>query len=282
MSRKKNIIPLAAGILVGMAMSGPAAHAAVEYLQALPSNNAIYLDGQQIQMEAYTINGNNYVKLRDIGEAVGFNVYWDGAVQIDSDSPYTGTVPQATQTITVEPPKADYSQAELMPQPKVGDTVTCSDGYEYEITDVSKYQNSMFASEETGALPEPTCDWSLLDQPELPAPEARHFTSGGKEYLFVRNLYETRRMQYTLYNAIGDNPQTWQDGKPVTRADGSPLVTVNLTIPDDVNAYSFWPWRSSQITNLFNSCPPREYFLEAYDVYCEGAYRYTEYYIYVK
>lgn len=28
-------------------------------------------------MEAYTINGNNYVKLRDIGEKVGFNVYWD-------------------------------------------------------------------------------------------------------------------------------------------------------------------------------------------------------------
>ena len=222
------------------------------------------------------------MKLRDIGEAVGFNVYWDGAVQIDSDSPYTGAAPQATQTVTVEQPKADYSQDELMHQPKVGDKVICSDGYVYEITDVSKYQNSMFSSEETGALPEPTCDWSLLDQPELPAPEARHFTSGGKEYLFVRNLYETRRMQYTLYNAIGDDPQTWRDGKPVTRADGNPMVTVNLTIPEDVNAYSFWPWRSSQITNLFHSCPPGEYSLEAYDVYCEGAYRYTEYYIHVK
>ncbi len=47
----------------------------------------------------------------------------------------------------------------------------------------------------------------------------------------MRNLFETRRMQYTLYNAIGDNPQTWQNGKPVTRADGSPLVTVKLSIP---------------------------------------------------
>ena len=282
MSRKKNILPLAAGILVGMAMSGPAAHAAVEYLQALPSNQAIYLDGQQIQMEAYTINGNNYVKLRDIGEAIGFNVYWDGAVQIDSDSPYTGAAPQTTQNAVVATPKVDYSQAEFMPDPKVGDKVTCSDGYVYEITDVSKYQNSMFTSEETGALPEPTCDWSLLDQPELPAPEANHFSSGGKEYMFVRNLYETRRMQYTLYNAIGDNPQTWRDGKAVTRADGSPLVRVKLTIPEDVNAYSFWPWRSNQITNLFNSCPPGEYFLEAWDVYCDGAFRYTEYYIHVK
>ena len=282
MSRKKNILPLAAGILVGMTMSGPAAHAAVEYLQALPSTQTIYLDGQQIQMEAYAINGNNYVKLRDIGEAVGFNVYWDGAVQIDSDSPYTGAAPQITQNAAAASPKADYSQAEFMPEPKVGDKITCSDGYVYEITDVSKYQNSMFASEDTGALPEPTCDWSLLDQPELPAPEANHFTSGGKEYMFVRNLYETRRMQYTLYNAIGDNPQTWRDGKAVTRADGSPLVRVKLTIPEDVNAYSFWPWRSNQITNLFNSCPPGEYFLEAWDVYCDGAFRYTEYYIHVK
>lgn len=26
---------------------------------------------------------------------VGFNVYWDGAVQIDSNSPYTGMPPEA-------------------------------------------------------------------------------------------------------------------------------------------------------------------------------------------
>ena len=75
----------------------------------------------------------------------------------------------------------------------------------------------MFASEATAALPSPTCDWSLLPQPDLPAAESRHFTVGGKEYLFMRNLYETRRMQYTLYNAIGNNPQTWVNGKPATR-----------------------------------------------------------------
>ena len=34
------------------------------------------------------------MKLRDIGEAVDFNVYWDGsAVQIESDKPYTGEAP---------------------------------------------------------------------------------------------------------------------------------------------------------------------------------------------
>jgi hypothetical protein len=78
----------------------------------------------------------------------------------------------------------------VKPAPQVGDQIICSDGYVFEITDVSKYQNSMFATEATDALPKPTCDWSLLDQPQLPEPEANHFTSGGKQYMFVRNLYE--------------------------------------------------------------------------------------------
>ena len=36
------------------------------------------------------------MKLRDIGKAVGFNVYWnaeDGSVQIETDKPYTGEAP---------------------------------------------------------------------------------------------------------------------------------------------------------------------------------------------
>ena len=46
-------------------------------------------------MEAYNINGNNYVKLRDIGKEVGFNVYWQDGVQVDSDADYTGEPPSA-------------------------------------------------------------------------------------------------------------------------------------------------------------------------------------------
>ena len=100
----------------------------------------------------------------------------------------------------------------------------------------------------------------------------------------MRNLFETRRMQYTLYNAIGDNPQTWQNGKPVTRADGSPLVTVKLSIPESVaaNSLRLLASPSYQIVELFNSCPPGEYAFEAWDVYCDGAFQYTEYYISVK
>lgn len=39
----------------------------------------IYKDGDYVMLRAYTINNNNYVKLRDLGQAFGFNVSWDGA-----------------------------------------------------------------------------------------------------------------------------------------------------------------------------------------------------------
>ena len=84
MSRKKNILMASACIVLGMALAGPAAHAAEEVLTAVRSTHQFYLDGEQIQLEAYLINGNNYVKLADVGEALDFNVYWDDAVRIES------------------------------------------------------------------------------------------------------------------------------------------------------------------------------------------------------
>ena len=104
----------------------------------------------------------------------------------------------------------------------------------------------------------------------------------GADYLFIRNLYETRRMQYTLYNAIGANEQTWQNGKLVLRSDGSPLARVSLTIPQGTNYQSFWPWRAEQITNDFASCPPGLYQMEAWDVYANGIFQYTEYMVAVQ
>lgn len=108
--RGKNMATLLAGILVGMALSGPVANAAVELFQAQRTPHPIYVDGQQVQMETYAINGHNYVKLRDIGEKVGFEVYWDGsAAQIISDQPYTGQPPVQAPVPTTAPTSQDYS-----------------------------------------------------------------------------------------------------------------------------------------------------------------------------
>lgn len=166
--------------------------------------------------------------------------------------------------------------------PEAGDVIRCDDGSNYTITDVSRWDKNMFASGPVGALPEPTCDWSLLPQPELPEPDARHFSVDGREYLFARNLYETRRMLYTLYNAIGENPETWQNGAPILHTSGNPKVNINLSIDEGLNPQVFWPWRESEIVNLFNSCPPGTYSMEAWDVYKDGVFQRTEYNIHVR
>ena len=82
----------ALGILCGaMLFSGATAVAAG--VSAEPTWQNIYVDGKQVSMTAYNIAGSNYVKLRDIGQQVGFNVYWADGVQIDTDAPYTGVAP---------------------------------------------------------------------------------------------------------------------------------------------------------------------------------------------
>ena len=92
---KGKFLQFALGVITGAALFGGASAAAAG-LVAQPAWSPIFVDGQQVQMAAYNILGNNYVKLRDIGKAVGFNVYYQNGVQVDSKSPYTGEAP-ATQ-----------------------------------------------------------------------------------------------------------------------------------------------------------------------------------------
>ena len=87
MSRKKNMLLVTAGILAGVTMTGPAAHAAAEYLKALPSAQSFYLDGAQVALEAYAINGRNYIQLVELGELLGVTVTYrasDNSVHIST------------------------------------------------------------------------------------------------------------------------------------------------------------------------------------------------------
>ena len=86
----------AAGFLTGLLVVGVTTTAYAAGIMAERSTHRVFVDGREVQMEAYRIKGNNYVKLRDIGEQVGFNVYWDsvnGCVQVESGKPYTGEAP---------------------------------------------------------------------------------------------------------------------------------------------------------------------------------------------
>ncbi len=86
---KQNITAMVTGMVIGASLVGGAAAG----IFAEPTWQNIYVDGQQVSMTAYNIAGNNYVRLRDIGQQVGFNVYWSDGVQIDTDAPYTGVAP---------------------------------------------------------------------------------------------------------------------------------------------------------------------------------------------
>ena len=91
MSRKKNILLASTCIVLGMALAGPAAHATETFLRAFPSTHAVTVDGIPVSAEVYTINGSNYVKLRDIAALVDFAVTWDNdiwTVEIFTDIPY--------------------------------------------------------------------------------------------------------------------------------------------------------------------------------------------------
>ena len=108
MNRMKKTGLVLSGLALGISMSAPAAQA-VESLKATLPTNRILVDGQEVRLTAYNINGSNYVRLRDIGKAVGFEVYWDsenGCVQVESGKPYTGEEPAKDEVIKPTPQPA--------------------------------------------------------------------------------------------------------------------------------------------------------------------------------
>ena len=112
MNRKREAIFMGLGILAGLVLSGPAS-AAVQQLTATPTTQTFCVDGQQVQFEAYSIHNNNFVKLRDIGQAVDFGVTYNAAtnsVHIDSAQPYQEEVPAVPSAPTEESVRATLAQ----------------------------------------------------------------------------------------------------------------------------------------------------------------------------
>lgn len=114
---KKQILTMFTGLFIGAIITGGASAYAAGIL-AERSNHRIFVDGQEVQMEAYGIAGHNYVKLRDIGKAVGFNVFWDadsGCVQIETGAPYTGEAPSAEAVPSAAAPSdADAAKQDIV------------------------------------------------------------------------------------------------------------------------------------------------------------------------
>ncbi|MBR2743099.1 MAG: PepSY domain-containing protein [Clostridia bacterium] len=98
MKKLKGTVLFLGGVLIGSILAGSAFGIDIGGVMAQRSTQTVFVDGSRVELETYLINDSNYVKLRDVGQVINFNVYWDGsAVQMQSRSPYTGMPPAASQ-----------------------------------------------------------------------------------------------------------------------------------------------------------------------------------------
>lgn len=161
--------------------------------------------------------------------------------------------------------------------PQAGDVIRCDDGTNYAILDVDRWGNSLFAPDPIGPLPEPMWDWSQLPELKLPEVQVRHYQSETGDRLHVLNLYETRRMLYTLYNTVPDCPELWENGKLKCNSKGEPILRLSMGITGTSGVQVFWPWQEDQLTQVFRSAPGARFEVGAWDVYKDGVFQRTEY-----
>ena len=155
MNRRKDLALMAAGILLGTALAGPAALAVQSWPQAVPSTQTFYLNGIQVEPEAYTIEGRNYVQLAELGDLLGVAVSYraaDNSVHLSTKAPSDGAALRTQDGLVALPTNG----SRYIPQ--TGDQIPCADGSVYRITDVSRWDSSPFASGPLAPLQEPTSD----------------------------------------------------------------------------------------------------------------------------
>jgi len=115
MFRKSIIVAIALIIVIGAC---PFAMLAAEnggVGEVAISPQSIYINGEKANLTAYLINGSNYFKLRDIGQALDFGVDWDSetqSVQVDSSKPYTPAQAQGDDSPDDSPDDSDTDASE--------------------------------------------------------------------------------------------------------------------------------------------------------------------------
>ena len=86
---------------------------------AKASADKVAVNGQQVKMQAYNINGYNYFKLRDLTQVHDFWIFWDAetkTIGVDSDNPvgYGGPGDEEEKVIPIDEfAKNNYNQKEL-------------------------------------------------------------------------------------------------------------------------------------------------------------------------
>lgn len=133
--------------------------------------------------------------------------------------------------------------------PVVGDIIRCDDGSNYTILNTDLYIDC-------GPLPFIPQEWP---EGHLPKGEAVHYMDFSGNYLFVRNLYETRRMVNTLC-AHSDGP-----------------LHLRLTVPEDIFSETFSQWDPERVIALSDTGRSNTICLDTWDMFKNGVYYKTLY-----
>ena len=204
---RKNVSMMLTGMVIGAALTGGSIAVAAG-ITAEPTWQPIFVDGQQVEMEAYNIAGHNYVKLRDMGKQVSFNVYWDavnGCVQVESGKPYTGEAPA----------KAEPDKPESQPEPTAPANDADVDAMKQDIVDRT---NAL--RKENGIAPLTTSD-KLMQAAQVRADE-----------MAAHTVYSHTRPNGGKFNTVTD----------------CPYMAENIHRIADWTLCSCWPvpWRSAR------------------------------------
>lgn len=135
--------------------------------------------------------------------------------------------------------------------PVAGDVIRCDDGANYAILNTDLYIDC-------GPLPSITQEWP---EDHLPKGEAIHYMDVSGDYLFVRNLYETRRMVNTL----------------CSQEKGTGFLHIRLTVPEDISSDAFSLWDSERLIVLADADRSDTICLEAWDMFKNGVHYKTLY-----
>ena len=131
----------------------PAAPA--ENVTAVPNKSAVYINNCLTEFEAYTINQNNYFKLRDIalvlrGTEKQFNVTWNGEVGAIDMKSHTGYLPVG----------GEMSRGNgLAKQGILNKSPLFKDGKQVEVTGYTINQNNFFKLRDLGELFDFNVSW---------------------------------------------------------------------------------------------------------------------------
>ena len=246
MKLRRDVAGFAVGLLCGGVIFGGVGIASGVIATPLTeSSQKVTLDGQAVSLEGYNINGSNYFKLRDLGKAMDFGVTWNNdsrTVEIDSNAGYVEEEKPAIPG-AVKIPTGDASWC-----PPVGTVIDLGNGQTMTVTKAKDPEPELTVPANASSF------W----QDELPEPKVIVYEDG---FVQIRNMHEIRRQQYALFEVA----------EPGTKI----YLGLEGARPGDPNVQ--WPWHEGMLQAMYLSGPRSKVWVDAYDVYFNGRYAYTEY-----